>query len=321
MKLFKQARREKRGAALVEYGLIVAGVALVAAAAVSIFGTKTSGMIGASARILPGEQAADNAPISVGKLIETTTNADGSISVDTAGLDGEDGTIQGLLEIVGIPYTGSGVLASALGMDKLVSRALFAAAGLPVPRYVLVSEPTPRPLPFPFPVVVKPNSEGSSVGVSLVSGPAELPAALIDAFRYDHRVLIEAYIAGKEVQVGILGDRALGAIEIRSKNAFYDYAAKYTPGMSEHIFPATLPPAVMRRTLDVGLAAFRAIRAEGYGRVDCLVDESGTPYVLEVNTLPGLTETSLLPDIARGVGVSFDDLVATIVREAQGRGA
>jgi D-alanine-D-alanine ligase len=234
---------------------------------------------------------------------------------------GEDGTIQGLLEIVGIPYTGSGVLASALGMDKLVSRALFAAAGLPVPRYVLVAEPTPRPLPFPFPVVVKPNSEGSSVGVNLVSGPAELPAALTDAFRYDHRVLIETYIAGKEVQVGILGDRALGAIEIRSKNAFYDYAAKYTPGMSEHIFPATLPPDVMRRTLDVGLAAFRAIRAEGYGRVDCLVDESGTPYVLEVNTLPGLTETSLLPDIARGVGVSFDDLVATIVREAQGRGA
>ncbi len=234
---------------------------------------------------------------------------------------GEDGTIQGLLEILGIPYTGSGVLASALGMDKLVSRALFAAAGLPVPRYVLLSEPTPRPLPFPFPVVVKPNSEGSSVGVNLVSGPGELPAALADAFRYDRRVLIEAYIAGKEVQVGILGERALGAIEIRSKHAFYDYAAKYTPGMSEHIFPATLPPDAMRRTLEVGLAAFRAIRAEGYGRVDCLVDESGTPYVLEVNTLPGLTETSLLPDIARGVGVSFDDLVASIVREAQGRGA
>jgi D-alanine-D-alanine ligase len=229
---------------------------------------------------------------------------------------GEDGTIQGLLEIVGIPYTGSGVLASALGMDKLISRTLFAAAGLPVPRYVLVTQPAPPPLPFPFPVVVKPNGEGSSVGVSLVPRAADLPAALADAFQYDHRVLIEAYIAGKEVQVGILGERALGAIEIRSKTAFYDYTAKYTPGMSEHIFPATLPPDVMRRTLDVGLSAFQAIRGQGYGRVDCLVDETGTLYVLEVNTLPGLTETSLLPDIARGVGLSFDDLVVAIVREA-----
>ncbi len=234
---------------------------------------------------------------------------------------GEDGTIQGLLEILGIPYTGSGVLASALGMDKLISRALFAAAGLPVPRYVLVAELAPPRLPFPFPVVVKPNSEGSSVGVSLVSQSSDLPAALQEAFRYDRRVLIEAYIAGKEVQVGILGERALGAIEIRSKTAFYDYTAKYTPGMSEHIFPAALPPDVMRRTLDVGLTAFQAIRGLGYGRVDCLVDEKGTPYVLEVNTLPGLTETSLLPDIARGVGLSFDDLIAAIVREAQERGA
>jgi D-alanine-D-alanine ligase len=229
---------------------------------------------------------------------------------------GEDGTIQGLLEIVGIPYTGSGVLASALGMDKLISRALFAGAGLPVPRYVLLTEPIPPALPFAFPVVVKPNSEGSSVGVSLVSRAEELPAAIAEAFRHDRRVLIEAYIAGKEVQVGILGDRALGAIEIRSKTAFYDYTAKYTPGMSEHIFPATLAPDVMRRTLDVGLSAFRALRAEGYGRVDCLVDQAGTPYVLEVNTLPGMTETSLLPDIARGVGMSFDDLVVAIVRGA-----
>jgi D-alanine-D-alanine ligase len=234
---------------------------------------------------------------------------------------GEDGTIQGLLEILGIPYTGSGVLASALGMDKLISRALFAAEGLPVPRYVLLTEPIPPALPFPFPVVVKPNSEGSSVGVSLVSRVEELPAAIADAFRYDRRVLIEAYIAAKEVQIGILGDRALGAIEIRSKTAFYDYTAKYTPGMSEHIFPATLAPDVLRRTLDVGLAAFRAVRGEGYGRVDCLVDEAGTPHVLEVNTLPGLTETSLLPDIARGAGLSFDDLVAAIVRLALERKA
>ncbi|MBI3608684.1 MAG: D-alanine--D-alanine ligase [Nitrospirae bacterium] len=235
---------------------------------------------------------------------------------------GEDGAIQGLLEVLGIPYTGSGVLASALGMDKVVSRRLFEAEGLPVPRYVLLTRAAsipPLPFPVPFPVVVKPNGEGSSVGVSIVSQAAELPAALAQAFEYDRRVLIEAYIAGKEIQVGILGERALGAIEIRLKTAFYDYVAKYTPGMSEHIFPAPLPPDVTRRTLDVALTAFRALGCEGYGRVDCLVDEAGTPYVLEVNTLPGLTETSLLPDIARGVGIAFDDLVEAIVTAARGR--
>lgn len=234
---------------------------------------------------------------------------------------GEDGAIQGLLEVLGIPYTGSGVLASALGMDKVVSRRLFEAAGLSVPRYLLVTRTASIPLlPFPFPVVVKPNGEGSSVGVSIVSQASALPAALDQAFGYDRRVLIEAYIAGKEIQVGILGDRALGAIEIRPKTAFYDYVAKYTPGMSEHVFPAPLSAEVTHRTLEVALAAFRALGCEGYGRVDFLVDEAGTPYVLEVNTLPGLTETSLLPDIARGVGIAFDDLVEAIVTAALERG-
>ena len=234
---------------------------------------------------------------------------------------GEDGAIQGLLEVLGIPYTGSGVLASALGMDKVVSRRLFEAAGLPVPRYLLVTRTASIPLlPFPFPVVVKPNGEGSSVGVTIVSQASALPAALDQAFGYDRRVLIEAYIAGKEIQVGILGERVLGAIEIRPKTAFYDYVAKYTQGMSEHLFPAPLPPDVTNRTLEVGLAAFRALGCEGYGRVDFLVDEAWTPYVLEVNTLPGLTETSLLPDIARGVGIAFDDLVEAIVTAALERG-
>jgi D-alanine-D-alanine ligase len=156
--------------------------------------------------------------------------------------------------------------------------------------------------------------------VSIVPQASALPAALDQAFGYDRRVLVEAYIAGKEIQVGILGDRALGAIEIRPKTAFYDYVAKYTPGMSEHLFPAPLPPDVTNRTLETALAAFRALGCEGYGRVDFLVDERGTPYVLEVNTLPGLTETSLLPDIARGVGIAFDDLVEAIVTAALERG-
>ena len=227
---------------------------------------------------------------------------------------GEDGAIQGLLEVLGIPYTGSGILASALGMDKMVSRRLFQAANLPVPRYMLATRDEPiGPLPFAYPVVVKPNSEGSSVGVSIVAQPQALPAALDLAFGFDRQVLVEGFIPGKEVQVGILRDRALGAIEIRSKTAFYDYTAKYTPGMSEHIFPAPLAPPVYARTLEVGLRAFRVLGCAGYGRVDCLVDEGGTPYVLEVNTLPGMTETSLLPEIARGAGISFDELIREIV--------
>lgn len=236
------------------------------------------------------------------------------------GRGGEDGTVQGLLEVVGIPYTGSGVLASALGMDKVIARTLFEAAQLPVPRHILVTTPDPpSALPFSYPVVVKPNGEGSSVGVSIVGHAGDLPGALKEAFRYDRRVLIEGFVAGKEIQVGILRGRALGAIEIRPKTAFYDYTAKYTPGMSEHVFPAPLPPEVTRRTLETSLAAFHALGCEGYGRVDCLVDAAGVPYVLEVNTLPGMTETSLLPEIARGVGLSFDALIAEIVRAAEER--
>jgi len=231
---------------------------------------------------------------------------------------GEDGAMQGLLEVLGIPYTGSGILASALGMDKMVSRHLFQAEELPVPRYVRVTRDEPMgPLPFSYPVVVKPNSEGSSVGVSIVAQPQALSAALDLAWGFDRQVLIEGFIPGKEVQVGILRDRALGAIEIRSKTAFYDYTAKYTPGMSEHIFPAPLAPPVYARTMEVGLRAFRALGCAGYGRVDCLVDEGGTPYVLEVNTLPGMTETSLLPEIARGMGIGFDELIREIVAAAR----
>jgi D-alanine-D-alanine ligase len=234
---------------------------------------------------------------------------------------GEDGAIQGLLEILGIPATGSGILASAMGMNKIISKTVFKAYGLHVGPFMVVSVGDKEPLTtaqmeLGFPLVVKPSSEGSSVGVSMVNTGDELAPAVKLAFSYDREVLIEKYIRGMEVQVGVLGERALGAIEIVPKDVFYSYKAKYEQGMSEHFFPARVPEAIYKRTLDAGLAAHRALGCRGYSRVDFIIDAAGDPYILEVNTLPGMTATSLLPDIARGVGMSFPDLVEEILRLA-----
>ncbi len=234
---------------------------------------------------------------------------------------GEDGAIQGLLEIMGIPYTGSGILASAIGMNKTVSKAVFRAAGLSVGPYLVVrtadrSAADRVRSELGFPVFVKPSSEGSSVGVSRVDREEELEPAIALAFSYDREILIEKHIAGKEVQVGILGSRALGAIEIVPKNRFYDYESKYKEGMSEHFFPARISAADYQRTLEAGFAAHRAVGCSGYSRVDFILTGEGAPYILEVNTLPGMTATSLLPDIAKGVGISFPDLVERILELA-----
>ncbi|HEY5600122.1 MAG TPA: D-alanine--D-alanine ligase [Candidatus Manganitrophaceae bacterium] len=234
---------------------------------------------------------------------------------------GEDGAIQGLLEWMKIPYTGSGVLASALGMDKIASHKIFLSNQIPVPPfYVLEEKAAPRfetaSLPFGLPLVVKPACEGSSVGVTIVSEAGALPGALKSAFRYGPRILIEKYVRGMEVQVGILGETALGAIHIQPKTPFYDYTAKYVPGMSKHTFPAPLPPHVYEKVLALGLEAHRVLGCSGYSRVDLLVDPEMNPFVLEVNTLPGMTETSLLPEIAQGVGIDFDALVERILETA-----
>ena len=234
---------------------------------------------------------------------------------------GEDGAIQGLLDVMGIPYTGSGVLASAMGMNKVLSKMVFKAHGLMVgPCLVVPAEDRALlksvPSELGYPLVVKPSSEGSSVGVSLVYKQEELKAAVELAFEYDQVILVEKYIKGKEVQVGILGERALGAIEIVPKEAFYNYKAKYEQGMSDHFFPARIPDTVYQRTLDAGLAAHRCLGCRGYSRVDFIIDENGSPYILEVNTLPGMTATSLLPEIAVGVGIAFPDLCEEILRLA-----
>jgi D-alanine-D-alanine ligase len=234
---------------------------------------------------------------------------------------GEDGAIQGMLEVMGIPYTGSGVLASALGMNKTVSKQVFRSRGLLVGPYEILYSGDAGKVglvmeQMSYPVVVKPHAEGSSVGVSLVFKQEDLAPAVELAFKYGNEILIEKFIRGKEVQVGILGDRAMGAIEIVPKRAFYDYAAKYEQGMSEHFFPARIPEDIYAKTLDAGLAAHRAIGCRGYSRVDFIIDENGAPYILEVNTLPGMTATSLLPEIAKGVGIAFPDLVEEIVHLA-----
>jgi len=233
---------------------------------------------------------------------------------------GEDGCIQGLLELMQIPYTGSGVLASALAMHKLYSKQAFAAAGLTITPYIALRRGetcSAETLPFGLPVVVKPVQEGSSVGVSIVKKAEELPAALDEAFRYDQLVLVEQFIKGKEVQVGILDNQPIGAIEIVPKNEFYDFEAKYSDGMAEHFFPARLDASLYEKVQQQGLKAHQALGCDGYCRVDFLVTEAGDCYLLEVNTLPGMTALSLLPEIAqKGAGLSFTELVERIIASA-----
>ncbi len=229
---------------------------------------------------------------------------------------GEDGSIQGLLEVMGIPYTGSGVLASALGMNKIVSKKVCLYHGIAVPEFAILSRGasvSDIPKGLKPPVVVKPSSQGSSVGVSIVRRTDELDQAVENAFKFDNDILIERFIEGKEVHVGVLGDRALGGIEILPETDFYDYTAKYTPGMSKHIFPAPLEPQVYERLLELALNAHQVLGCRGYSRVDFLIAEEKDPYLLEVNTLPGMTPTSLMPEIAQGVGISFDELIGEIL--------
>ena len=233
---------------------------------------------------------------------------------------GEDGCVQGVLELMQIPYTGSGVLASALAMHKLYSKQAFTAAGiLTAPFCHFRRKDTVRiaELPFDLPVVVKPVQEGSSVGVSIVKQGHELAAALESAFTHDDEILIEQFIKGQEVQVGILNNLPIGAIEIVPKNEFYDFEAKYTDGMAEHIFPARLEKDLYDKAQLIGQQAHAALGCGDYSRVDLLVTGAGECYVLEVNTLPGMTTLSLLPEIAaKGAGLPFTTLVERILTSA-----
>jgi len=233
---------------------------------------------------------------------------------------GEDGCVQGLLELLQIPYTGSGVLASALAMHKRYSKQTFAASGIltaPFCCYRRGETFVLADLPFALPLVVKPVQEGSSVGVSIVREEIQMAKALELAFHHDDEILVELFIKGQEIQIGILDDRPIGAIEIVPKNEFYDFEAKYTDGMAEHVFPARLEPELYEKAQQTGLAAHRALGCKGYSRVDLLVTAAGECYVLEVNTLPGMTALSLLPEIAaKGAGLQFETLVSRIIESA-----
>lgn len=235
---------------------------------------------------------------------------------------GEDGCVQGVLELMGIPYTGSNVLASALAMDKLKAKELFRLHNVPTPPYyVFGSAHCAADLEelhgaFGFPVIVKPRREGSSLGVARADNLSELSRAIEAALVYDSSVLVERFITAKEVAVGILDGRVLGAIEIAPRSGVYDFHAKYTPGMTEYFMPARLPQARYRGVLNLAERAARALDTSGAVRVDLLVTEGQNEYVLEVNTLPGMTETSLLPKIAGAAGFGFAELCEAILARA-----
>lgn len=232
---------------------------------------------------------------------------------------GENGAVQGLLEVMNIPYTGSGVLASALAMDKEASKKIFLYHGIPVPQFAVMHktkygiELVQGETGFDMPWVVKPVSEGSSVGVEIVKKRADLGDSLDKAFSYGNKVIIEKYIKGKEVQIGILNGKALGGVEVRPSLEFYNYEAKYTAGLTEYIFPPQITKKTYEKAREAVLAAHTALGCSGATRVDLIIDRHGRPFVLEVNTVPGMTETSLLPKIAREAGLDFPELLEEIL--------
>jgi D-alanine-D-alanine ligase len=241
------------------------------------------------------------------------------MSIDVAfialhGRYGEDGSIQGLLESMHIPYTGSGVLASAVGMEKVFSKQVFVAQGIPTPPFRSFETPEAAlagldALPFPFPVVVKPSREGSSVGVYICKSREASLEAIPKAGSFAGTILVEQFIAGREVQGAVLDDTSLGAIEIVPAREFYDYEAKYTAGSgTKYLFPAPLPGPQYARVNAVCLAAHRALGCGGATRSDCIVTSEGEVWLLELNTLPGMTALSLLPKIAAGRGIDFPTL-------------
>lgn len=243
----------------------------------------------------------------------------------THGRGGEDGALQGFLETIGLPYTGSDVRASAMAMHKGVAKQAYAAAGIRTPDSLTLREGEPYDLDAIIATVgdhcaVKAITEGSTLGLYIVEGRDALAQALVDVFDHDDQALVERFVAGREFTVAVVGSgsaaRALPIIEIIPKNDFYDFESKYAPGGSQHICPAQLPDDVTEAMQGIAVAAHAALGCSGVSRTDFILEEDGTPWVLETNTLPGMTETSLLPDAARAAGIAFPDLCAMLVADA-----
>jgi D-alanine-D-alanine ligase len=230
------------------------------------------------------------------------------------GTYGEDGTVQTELERLGIPYTGCDPEASRIAFDKVLTKECCVAAGVPTARHVVIeSDSANLPAGLKFPLVVKPVRQGSSVGLQFVEHAAQWPAALRESLRFDSQVLVEERIIGRETTVGVLDRQALPIVEVRPRKGSYDYKNKYTSGATEYFCPAPFDSATTQRIQDAALGAFNAIGGRDYGRVDVMVNEAGQPVVLEVNTLPGLTETSLLPKAAAAAGISYEALCQRMI--------
>lgn len=253
-------------------------------------------------------------------LVSKLTNP--KVSAVVNGLHGryaEDGSIQGILEYLKIPYTGSGVLASALAMNKIYSKEFFKRAEIPIAQHVVVRKNEVfnfKSSGLSVPVVVKPNIEGSSVGVTIVKKEEDVGSALSEAFKYDEDALIEKFIPGIEISVPVYFNEALEGIEIAPKSGFYDYNSKYTAGATEYFIPARTTEKVRTKVKELSLKAFKALGCRQYARVDFRVDGEN-PYILEVNTLPGCTETSLVPKALLYKGISFDEFIRSLIETAR----
>jgi D-alanine-D-alanine ligase len=270
----------------------------------------------------------------VGRLAELRPDA---VFVALHGRDGEDGTIQELLEVLGLPYTGSGVAACIRCWDKVLTKHLLRAEGIPTPDFHAFSETAFRELgaaqalpaierQLAFPLVVKPAAQGSALGIKFAREAADVPAALVSAFSYDRKVLLERYVPGRDLAVSIVEEesapRALPIVEaVPEGRVFYDFEARYEIGRTRFVCPAELPADVAARTQELAVAVYRALGCAGFARVDLMLHDDGELYVLEANSVPGLTETSLLPQAAEAAGISFDALVERILAIALARGA
>ena len=243
---------------------------------------------------------------------------------------GEDGTVQGLLELMAIPYTGSGVMASAMAMDKIMSKQLFRANAIPVADDVVVTEADIESLGLEgvaegisldlgFPCMVKPNCEGSTLGADRARNVEELEEALKEALSYDERLIVERYIEGRELTVGLIGGEpvVLPVLEVVASKGIYDYECKYTKGMTEYIVPALIPEGLSEELKRLALKAHYVLGCEGFSRVDFMLDAEDRAYCLEVNTIPGMTELSLIPKAARAAGLSFSQVVEMILETAR----
>src|SRR5215211_872659 len=241
------------------------------------------------------------------------------------GRDGEDGTVQELLEILDVPYTGSGVLACARAMDKVLAKHLMVDSGIPTPEFFAFSETAFRDLGaadalpaieerLSFPIVVKPSSQGSALGIKFAATAADVPAALVAAFSYDSKVLLERHVAGRELAVSLLDGRPLPVVEaVPQEDRFYDFESRYDIGATDFVCPAELPETVTERVQELAVATYELLGLAGFGRVDLMLDAGSEPYVLEANPIPGLTETSLLPQAAEAAGIGFDSLVERLL--------